>query len=94
MCLALMGPGESAIVPAPYFPVHTYAVMLAAGNAISLEVADSEQFLSNVAYTCQHLYPQTKTVDRQLSSQSNRGHGRTGVLLRGGTPRTVAMDLT
>ncbi|MCS5572955.1 MAG: aminotransferase class I/II-fold pyridoxal phosphate-dependent enzyme [Pseudomonadales bacterium] len=26
MCLALMGPGDTAIVPAPYFPVHTYAV--------------------------------------------------------------------
>ena len=25
MCLALMGPGDTAIVPAPYFPVHMYA---------------------------------------------------------------------
>ncbi|MGB6044073.1 MAG: aminotransferase class I/II-fold pyridoxal phosphate-dependent enzyme [Pirellulales bacterium] len=62
MCLALMGPGDSAIVPAPYFPVHTYAVMLASGNAISLDVADSEQFLSKVAYTCQHLYPKPKLL--------------------------------
>src|SRR5205085_9225858 len=45
MCLALMGPGDSAIIPAPYFPVHSYAVMLASGNVISLEVADSEKFL-------------------------------------------------
>ena len=28
MCLALMGPGDTAIVPAPYFPVHTYACLL------------------------------------------------------------------
>jgi len=41
MCLALMGPGDTAIVPAPYFPVHMYAVALAAGNVIALEVADS-----------------------------------------------------
>ena len=34
MCLALMGPGDTAIVPAPYFPVHTYAVALASGNVI------------------------------------------------------------
>ena len=52
MCLALMGPGDTAICPAPYFPVHTYAVALAAGNVIALEVANSEQFLSNIAYTC------------------------------------------
>jgi len=62
MCLALMGPGDTAIVPAPYFPVHVYGVALASGNVISLEVADSEQFLSNVAYTCQHLYPRPKLL--------------------------------
>lgn len=62
MCLALMGPGDTAIVPAPYFPVHMYAVALAAGNVIALEVADSEKFLSNIAYTCQHLYPTPKLL--------------------------------
>jgi len=62
MCLALMGPGDTAIVPAPYFPVHMHAVALAAGNVISLEVADSEKFLSNIAYTCQHLYPKPKLL--------------------------------
>lgn len=62
MCLALMGPGDTAIVPAPYFPVHTYAVALASGNVIALEVADSEKFLSNIAYTCQHLYPKPKLL--------------------------------
>ena len=84
MCLALMGPGDTAIVPAPYFPVHVYAVALAAGNVIALEVADSEKFLSNIAYTCQHLYPQAEAADRQLSAQSVDGHGRAGVLRRGG----------
>jgi alanine-synthesizing transaminase len=62
MCLALMGPGDTAIVPAPYFPVHVYAVALAAANAIALEVADQEKFLSNIAYTCQHLYPRPKLL--------------------------------
>ncbi|MDH3719241.1 MAG: aminotransferase class I/II-fold pyridoxal phosphate-dependent enzyme [Planctomycetota bacterium] len=62
MCLALMGPGDTAIVPAPYFPVHTYAVMLASANAISLDVADSQRFLSNIAYTCEHLYPRPKLL--------------------------------
>jgi alanine-synthesizing transaminase len=62
MCLALVGPGDTAIIPAPYFPVHMYAVALAAGNAIALEVADSEKFLSNIAYTCEHLYPTPKLL--------------------------------
>jgi alanine-synthesizing transaminase len=62
MCLALMGPGDTAITPAPFFPVHMYAVALAAGNVIALEVANSEKFLSNIAYTCQHLYPKPKLL--------------------------------
>ena len=62
MCLALMGPGDTAIVPAPYFPVHVYAVALASGNVITLEVADSEKFLSNIAYTCEHLHPKPKLL--------------------------------
>ncbi len=62
MCLALMGPGDTAIVPAPYFPVHTYAVALASGNVIALEVAGDEKFLSNIAYTCEHLYPKPKLL--------------------------------
>jgi alanine-synthesizing transaminase len=62
MCLALMGPGDTAIVPAPYFPIHVYAIALASGNVISLEVANSDKYLSNIAYTCEHLYPRPKLL--------------------------------
>ncbi|MEX0978267.1 MAG: aminotransferase class I/II-fold pyridoxal phosphate-dependent enzyme, partial [Pirellulales bacterium] len=62
ICLALVGPGDTAIVPAPYFPVHVYAVALAAANVLALEVANSEKFLSNIAHTCQHLYPKPKLL--------------------------------
>ncbi len=62
MLLALMGPGDTAMIPAPYFPVHMYGVALAAGNCVALEVADSEKFLSNIAYTCQHFYPRPKLL--------------------------------
>ncbi|MFN3191784.1 MAG: aminotransferase class I/II-fold pyridoxal phosphate-dependent enzyme [Aureliella sp.] len=62
MCLALMGQGDTAMIPAPYFPVHMYGVILAAGNVVALDVADSEKFLSNIAYTCQHFYPRPKLL--------------------------------
>lgn len=62
MCLALVGPGDTAIIPSPYFPVHMYGVILAAGNVVALEVADSDKFLSNIAYTCQHFYPRPKLL--------------------------------
>ncbi|MSR56361.1 MAG: aminotransferase class I/II-fold pyridoxal phosphate-dependent enzyme [Planctomycetaceae bacterium] len=62
MCLALLGPGDSAIVPAPSFPIHVYAVVLASGNVIALDVRDPQKFLENIAYTCQHLYPRPRVV--------------------------------
>lgn len=62
LCLALIGPGDTAIVPAPTYPAHLYAVSLASGNAITLEVADHDKFLSNIAYVCQHIQPRPKMV--------------------------------
>jgi alanine-synthesizing transaminase len=62
MCLALMGPGDAAVVPSPTFPIHSYAVVLAAANVIALDCRDPQLFLKNVAYTCEHLYPKPKVV--------------------------------
>lgn len=62
LCLALMGPGDSAIVPSPSFPIHVYAVVLASGNVITLDCREPDAFLENIAYTCKHLYPRPKVV--------------------------------
>jgi alanine-synthesizing transaminase len=62
MCLALVGPGDTAIVPAPHYPAHLYAVAMAAANAILLEVIDPAKFLSNIDYTCRHMVPRPKLL--------------------------------
>src|SRR2546421_8528434 len=62
MCLALLGPGDTAIVPAPSFPIHVYAVALASGNVISLDCTQPDRFLSSVASVAEHLYPRPKVV--------------------------------
>jgi len=62
LCLALLGPGDTAIVPAPSYPAHLYAVAMAAANAILLEVSDSERLLTNIDYTCRHLVPRPKVL--------------------------------
>ena len=54
--------GDTAIVPAPSFPIHVYAVVLAAGNVISLDCRDPQHFLERIAYTCEHLFPAPKLV--------------------------------
>ncbi len=60
LCLALLGPGDTAIVPAPSYPAHLYAVALASANAILLEVTDPQKLLANVDYTCRHMSPRPK----------------------------------
>jgi alanine-synthesizing transaminase len=62
LCLALLGSGDSAIVPSPYFPPHLHAVMLASANAILLDVTKPDQLLSNIASTCQFLQPKPKLL--------------------------------
>jgi alanine-synthesizing transaminase len=62
MCLAILGPGDTALVPAPYFPIHVHAVALASGNVISLDVRDPQAFLSNVARVCESLFPKPKIL--------------------------------
>jgi alanine-synthesizing transaminase len=62
MCLALLGPGDTALVPAPSFPIHVHAVALASGNVISLDVRDSNVFLANIARVCESLLPRPKIL--------------------------------
>lgn len=62
MCLAVLGPGDTALVPAPSFPIHVHAVALASANVIALDVRDSEAFLGNIAKVCESLYPRPKIL--------------------------------
>ncbi len=62
MCLALLGPGDTAIVPAPSFPIHVYAVALASGNVISLDCTQPDKFLSNISAVAEHLFPKPKVL--------------------------------
>jgi alanine-synthesizing transaminase len=62
MCLALLGPGDTALVPAPSFPIHVHAVALASANVIALDVRDSQAFLTNIARVCESLFPRPKIL--------------------------------
>ncbi len=62
MCLAMMGPGDTAIVPDPAFPIHNYGVALAGGNVISVRLGTDEAFIRRVADVIEHLYPKPKLL--------------------------------
>ena len=62
MCLALLGAGDTVIVPDPAFPVHVYAVALAEANVISVPLGNDQEFLNRVQYVAEHLYPRPKLL--------------------------------
>jgi alanine-synthesizing transaminase len=62
LCLAMLGPGDTAIVPDPAFAIHNYAVALAGANVITVPLGNDEKFLNTVAMVCEHLYPRPKLL--------------------------------
>jgi alanine-synthesizing transaminase len=62
LCLAMLGPGDTAIVPDPAFQIHNYAVALAGANVISTPLGNDQKFLNNIAEVIEHLYPKPKLL--------------------------------
>ncbi|HON90519.1 MAG TPA: aminotransferase class I/II-fold pyridoxal phosphate-dependent enzyme [Sedimentisphaerales bacterium] len=62
MCLALLGPGDTAIVPDPAFPIHNYGVILAGANVITVPLGNDQKFLDTIAMVCETLFPKPKLL--------------------------------
>ncbi|MHC4166213.1 MAG: aminotransferase class I/II-fold pyridoxal phosphate-dependent enzyme [Planctomycetota bacterium] len=62
LCLAMMGPGDTAVVPDPAFPIHNYAVALAGGNVVSVPLGNDEAFIKNVTMVIENMYPTPKLL--------------------------------
>ncbi|MCX5660158.1 MAG: aminotransferase class I/II-fold pyridoxal phosphate-dependent enzyme [Planctomycetota bacterium] len=62
LILALMGPGDTAVVADPAFQIHTYAVVLAGGNVISVPLGNDQAFLDRVERVLDTATPKPKLV--------------------------------
>jgi alanine-synthesizing transaminase len=62
LCLAMLGLGDTAIVPDPAYPIHNYSVALAGANVISVPLGCDEKFLNNIAMVCENLFPRPKLL--------------------------------
>ncbi len=62
MLLAMLGPGDTAVVGDPAFPIHVYGVGLAGANVISVPLGNDEAFLERIRYVVAHLYPRPKVM--------------------------------
>ena len=62
MCLALLGPGDLAVVADPAFQIHTVAVVLAGASAVKVPLGNDQAFLDRIVYVLEHLMPKPKVV--------------------------------
>jgi alanine-synthesizing transaminase len=62
LSLALIGPGDTVLVPTPAFPIHIYAAIIAGGNVIRIPLADEDVFLARIVTMCESLYPTPKLL--------------------------------
>ena len=74
MCLALLGPGDTVLVPAPAFPIHVYAAVIAGANVLRIPLGDEDEFLAQLVGMCRSLYPAPKLL------MLNFPHNPTGTL--------------
>jgi len=62
MCLAMLGPGDTAIVPDPAFPIHNYSVALAGANVITVTLGNDQKFHDTIAMVCERMFPRPKLL--------------------------------
>lgn len=74
LCLALLGPGDTVLTPAPAFPIHVYAAVIAGANVLRIPISSEDTFLAQIAGMCQSLYPGPKLL------MLNYPHNPTGIL--------------
>ena len=74
LCLAIMGPGDSVLVPAPAFPVHIYAAVIAGATVMKIPIEPEKSFLDRIINICESCYPKPKVL------LLNYPHNPTGVV--------------
>jgi alanine-synthesizing transaminase len=74
LCLALLGPGDTVLTPAPAFPIHVYAAVIAGANVLRIPLSSEDTFLAQLVTTCKSLFPGPKLL------MLNYPHNPTGTL--------------
>lgn len=75
LCLALLGPGDTVLTPAPAFPIHVYAAVIAGANVLRISLTNEEEMLAQIENMCRSLYPKPKLL------MLNFPHNPTGELV-------------
>jgi len=60
LCLALLGTGDTAVVPSPAFPIHVHSAAMTGANVIRIPLAPDSRLLSKLADVARHITPRPK----------------------------------
>jgi alanine-synthesizing transaminase len=58
----LCEPGDSVLVPEPTYPIHTYAMILAGANVMSVELSLRSDFFADLVSAYEHSEPKPRVV--------------------------------
>ncbi len=62
LALALVEPGDVALVPNPTYPIHTYSIVIAGGDVRSVRLSPDEDFLVNLEASYRESWPPPKIL--------------------------------
>ena len=62
ICLALLDPGDLAVVPNPAYPIHIYGVTIAGGNVLSIPLRAEKEFVPEMDMVTREVWPRPKVM--------------------------------
>src|SRR3954454_4810299 len=62
LCLAILGPGDTAVVGDPAFQIHVYAPAMAGANVIRVPLGNDQAFLDRIERVFVEIYPKPKLL--------------------------------
>lgn len=62
LALALLEPGDMALVPNPTYPIHYFSVVIAGGNVKSIRLGPGEDFFENLLIAFKEAWPLPKLL--------------------------------
>lgn len=62
LCMAIIGAGDSVLVPTPTYPIHNYAVIIANGDVVHVPMGNEEDFFKNLTNAFKQHLPRPKLL--------------------------------
>ena len=62
LMLAVLSPGDGVLVPDPTYPIHTYSVVIAGGDVVSVPIGPGHDFFGNLQQAVERVWPKPRAM--------------------------------